>query len=388
MKHLQKLRLLSLIFMGLLTFSCQHEDDFTGEKQAIEIGSSKLDSFKGLPVNHRFKSSIIELELDKSKIFKTVILEEKTAYYKSKGISFKGNFENEKLDMARLYRETGRVLRCFPYQENGVNAEMIRRDFPTLSDDRIGQNIELIDEYYSRNLNQEVARRYVLPERFEEDCGGSGSGGTTNIPIIPVVKKFKNEGESQKDCVLRLADIGFWSWRSKYALLLAQKKSEYYSTLKYPNLSTGDTKRDAYRHTLWSALLAKYYFTVSSKHPRLEFAKKIGDKNEDCGANTVDVREMDYHNNAIGRKIWDDNSSYKETWFGWTYGLNNPSLNHLVTRVTHQINNATFINKKEDFTGTPEEISGKVYLEIIKVANDKSVYISKETGNEGYNGDY
>ena len=63
MKHLQKLRLLSLIFMGLLTFSCQHEDDLSSQQEIVsEVDTSKLIDFKGLPVNHRFKTPVEELE--------------------------------------------------------------------------------------------------------------------------------------------------------------------------------------------------------------------------------------------------------------------------------------------------------------------------------------
>ncbi|MEM8946228.1 MAG: hypothetical protein AAGD11_13730 [Planctomycetota bacterium] len=51
---------------------------------------------------------------------------------------------------------------------------------------------------------------------------------------------------------------------------------------------------DAFRHVLWSYLLAKTYGE--------EFAKRVGDAHEqgDTG-NTPAEREMDYHNNAIGR---------------------------------------------------------------------------------------
>ena len=53
------------------------------------------------------------------------------------------------------------------------------------------------------------------------------------------------------------------------------------------------------------------YFTISSKSPRLRFSEAISYAYEDCSINDADAREMDYHNNFIGRKLWDDNCGYR-----------------------------------------------------------------------------
>ena len=56
MKHLQKLRLLTLILLGLLMNSCDYEDNISSETEQLKthVDTSKLIDFKGLAVNHRF----------------------------------------------------------------------------------------------------------------------------------------------------------------------------------------------------------------------------------------------------------------------------------------------------------------------------------------------
>ncbi len=289
---------------------------------------------------------------------------------------------HQEIDFEVLYTETKNTLKHFPYQDEGVNSDMIRHDFPTLSDREIGENIDVIDEYYTRNLNQEVARRYVANITKVDIWDGIVDYPITiKTPKIPYIKKFRQDGESKKSCILRLTEIGV---KGKFAMLLASKVSEKDAYNKFPNLSSSSTQRDAYRHTLWSALLAKYYFTVSAKSPRLKFAKKMGDRNEDCGDNTIDDREMDYHNNAIGREIWDDNASYKKVkWVGWIYGLNNPSVETLKAKVLSQIQKAKFIDK-DALGGSKKNKEVKTYWAIKALDENKSVYISNKTGNDKY----
>jgi hypothetical protein len=62
MKQLQKLKLLTLILVGLLMYSCQNEKDYLPEKQETVIDTSNLVYFKGIPVSHRFKTNIVNLE--------------------------------------------------------------------------------------------------------------------------------------------------------------------------------------------------------------------------------------------------------------------------------------------------------------------------------------
>jgi|TARA_B110000240_G_scaffold182865_1_gene216072 hypothetical protein len=56
MRNLKRLKLLTLILLGLITYSCQNQDDYVmGIQDPIaEVDTSKLIDFKGLPVSHLF----------------------------------------------------------------------------------------------------------------------------------------------------------------------------------------------------------------------------------------------------------------------------------------------------------------------------------------------
>ena len=61
----------------------------------------------------------------------------------------------------------------------------------------------------------------------------------------------------------------------------------------------------------------------------MKFSEAITYANEVCGNNNdVDSRQMDYHNNDIGRKIWKDNTHYIK-FFGIIVGLNRPSVSRI-----------------------------------------------------------
>lgn len=300
--------------VGLLLYSCQNEDDFSLEKEEAKIEKSSTIDFKGLPVNHRFKTKTTYLKLENSKSFKKVLLQERTDYAKEKGIFQKG-MANKEIDIEKFSKAVNQSAKYFPYQEIGTDIEMIQRDFPTLSKEEIYDNSDKIDDYYSRNLNDMVARRCLRPiDDDSDEYGGGGSGNyNPSPPKMPeIITSYKNDGETTRNCTLRQLSIDWWDVRRYVAYHKAGFYAGKIAKEKYPQIGQGNTKRDAYRHTIWNALLASYYTTTSSKHPRLEFAKKVADMNELCGENPQDSAEMDYHNNIIGRKLWNDNTGYKK----------------------------------------------------------------------------
>lgn len=85
---------------------------------------------------------------------------------------------------------------------------------------------------------------------------------------------------------------------STYPLRIAQLlriKDDAESTAKTAKIQNEQIPQDAYRHVLWSFLLTNKYGAA--------FAQRVTDAHEqgDTG-NTPAEREMDYHNNAIGRQ--------------------------------------------------------------------------------------
>ena len=123
-----------------------------------QIDTSKLIDFKGLPVNHRFRTPVKDLEIvhDYSNL-KKMYNEKRKSSFKQKGVAYKSDDELPSAEI--IVEATEKRLNEFPYQENEnseKDLEMIHKDFPTLTGDEISENIDLIDEYYSQNLDYEI----------------------------------------------------------------------------------------------------------------------------------------------------------------------------------------------------------------------------------------
>lgn len=127
------------------------------------------------------------------------------------------------------------------------------------------------------------------------------------------------------------------------ALIAIGRVDEYdvrqYAEDYYGVTGGGENRRgDAYRHIIWNALLANNYPAISSKLKRKLFEKQITDYYESCLSSGIeDSTAMDNHNNAIGRKLWDENTSYRKL-FGFTIGLNCPSTSELNDIVEDAVN--------------------------------------------------
>ncbi|TXD50759.1 MULTISPECIES: DUF6973 domain-containing protein [unclassified Polaribacter] len=122
---------------------------------------------------------------------------------------------------------------------------------------------------------------------------------------------------------------------------------------------------------------------MSSKQKKYNFAKSIGDLNEDCGNNFIGTRYMDYRNNEIGRELYQKNAPFKR-FFGVPVGAHNPTNAKIYEEAYKQIeDNSVFIDL-DSFNGNEKENEEKAYLEIIKVNKDKSIFLSKKTDNNGY----
>ena len=151
--------LFSINYYKLTFLSCQNEDEFTQQTEQIklQVDTSKLIDFKGLPVNHRFRTPVKDLEVvhDYSNLKKCTM--KKESLFKQKGIAYKSDDELPSAEI--IVEATEKRLDEFPYQENEdseKDLEMIHKDFPTLTGDEISENIDIIDEYYSQNLDYEI----------------------------------------------------------------------------------------------------------------------------------------------------------------------------------------------------------------------------------------
>jgi hypothetical protein len=444
LKNLKRLKLLTLILLGLITYSCQNQDDYvTGIQEPIsEVDTSKLIDFKGLLVSHRFSTPVEELTQEHTienlqKIFKKV----RVLAAKKKGLVSK-NMSDNLPDMETISAGAESVMDQFPFKQvNEVSEEnqtidienlpievkeklilegvitkdgyelveevniaeakqktqteanllMIQKDFPTLTKEQIKENTEIIDAYYAQNLDYvalkeiadkpseiagKVAQKQTIKNKF------STKEKTDIGTFICIISEIRNIGDVFVPIGMHGVFGGYSFTGAAYAMAQAKYKSEDSAKNNYGLLGTSNTRRDAYRHIVWSALLAQYYPSISSKNKALNFAKDVGNANEKCGDNLVDGSEMDFHNNTIGRKIWNDNTSYRKFW-GMTYGLNRSSYSRLKTIARYYVNyKSCFIVKESGgFTRFPENKATTVYsapqmqIKIQNTPADVPVYI-------------
>ncbi len=190
-----------LIGLLLLVVQCQKQDvadEFlvTAPTEAI-TNPLQLPLFKGLPVKHRFETSLEDLKTPEH-------IDDIKALYASfkagnKGIQGRGMGATENLPSAQaIYEATKKVQTQFPYPklgenpklllhgENSVNWDMIQEDFPNLSQRQLIQNAETIDEYYSTNLDylvlQEIAQnKRLYASMARSGCDFSGATDYTDV---------------------------------------------------------------------------------------------------------------------------------------------------------------------------------------------------------------
>ena len=274
--------------------------------------TQNLQTFKGLPVAHRFHTPIEELEYTEDEGYLEKMYSKKV---KKDGLSYKSKIELP-IDTEIIMEALDKIMLDFPFGEDKDTEEikeMILKDFPTLTEQEIGDNIDLIDEYYAHNL------AYSLYTNIAED-----NNSQTKITAKSKANKISgiiDDIKEYNDQVNTLIDhdkvTSYHRTLAKIACIKAGYYSIKFSRLDYQDLGSADTKEDALRHALWSALLAKYYYTISSKVTRINFAKAVGDANEDLGTtNTAAAHQMDYQNNKLGRSVFNYQCSYKKIGLG------------------------------------------------------------------------
>lgn len=327
MKKTNVLKIVGLVlfasFMG-----CKDEVMETVVEQGKQSAVKRIQ-FKGLEVNHRFASSVEDLRDKSYDDLLEFYKKERVMYLKSKGISSKQQISDPTLEA--IVKIVDENLTKFPYATENTSEEgkwrMIKEDFPTLGDKEIQDNIDVIEEYYYKNLDYLVFSELAKSNNNELLHRRGGYYG--NLRCIRRRGAF-NRGDGVS---MALALNAFYH---------ASKEAERFSKAAYPRMASGNTKRDAYRHIIWSALLCKYYRTISSKAPKLRFSKAIGDANEVCGGNRPDAKQMDYHNNAIGRSLYNRHTHYRK--FLWMkVGLRSPSISKLKYETKKLVDRAVLV---------------------------------------------
>ncbi len=386
MKNLNRVAMLiAYVFMTFM-YSCDNElsqsNEMISENQ--DIDQTELTEFKGLPVKHRFSAPIAELEKTHDyTALKKLYNSKRRAAASKKGIAYKGE---EELPSAEIIVEAAEErLNEFPYRENEeaeMNLEMVQEDFPTLTGEEIEVNMDVIDDYYSQNLDYEVLADVAEDENLQAKILTAAKTESRDWGRFwCVVRKFQTPQYVIGAFGYGISTGEFSYIRSVIALYYSNRAVGYSVQSVFGHFAYDNTQRDAYRHVLWSVFLAKYYYTISSKSARLRFAEAIGNANEICTDNPEDSKYMDFHNNAIGRKLFDDNCSYRTKrvlWWRVTYGLNVPSESTLRSRTESFVHSGYFIDKDFDKSLDPIEIDR--VTNSIRNYSDKNrvLYFSKE----------
>ncbi|WP_025742356.1 DUF6973 domain-containing protein [Aquimarina pacifica] len=410
------------IFFYVLSFSilisCEKEieNNEINEIEALE-NTNPVITFKGIPVNHRFSATPEDLTKELTKVSLKEFYN-KQKYELSKKNNSSATFIETDLPENNLLAEAAlNVSSEFPFnsaEENNVyldellkekiellNApntdnesiqrinlliekelekaqsnteqdqvaklDMIKNDFSDLSEEEISEHLETINEYYLLNFEYEALKELATNE---ENIKSSVSkkqqenGISFKIDYDDVSGAYDHE-----QCVL--SSSGYNTAAGVYALAQASLAAVAATEAYFYYANAESTYRDAFRHIFWSGLLAYHYPSVSSKVSPMNFARAIGNANESCrDVNPVDAEQMDYHNNQVGRDLWDDNTSYKKI-FGATIGLNEVSVSNLKVLSFNKVVRGCFVPKfygsnwpfnKRDYNLSEEAVLFKIKL--------------------------
>ena len=296
------------VLMMSLMYSCKKDEVDLSENQ----NTKNNISFKGLPVNHHYKAPLEALSYQ-DEDFEEML---------QKGLANKarrGQSTNMSLaELANLEEEN--LIKYPDFDELAdKDIEMIKLDFPDLTEKEIAENMDIISEYYTRNLQYELA--------------------------LDVIDYQANNNENQfSDYYYGLCDreIKFLVTRPTAASEInkATNDARSYTETYADGRDDYQTRPDAFRHCLWNILIAKYYGTrKKSKYKGVTMARDFTNLHEKCseddGHDQYDI-EMDLHNNYVGRDYFDDVAELKTKrrrfWFTKKW-LETPSNEDIVHEI-------------------------------------------------------
>ena len=365
----------------MLLFNCQDnflDEEITKEKIEEKVVTAKGKSkkkikYRGHLVDHRFKSSEKELKEKHTKKYLKKLYNKLRKKTRGKEVAGKEN-EVELPGQEAIFEATKVVIQQFPYPEiegfvllnkpekDIVDVTLIQQDFSTMSLTDIENNIETIDAYYSQNLDYAVLDEIAQHPEIYDSMNRTSE---TIIYTFTMAQVMAN---------------GFGLIRGSIAYGLAGPNSTTSSENYYPNVDKYNTREDAYRHILWNALLAQYYWSViPSKVNRMEFANIVASSREIISPNTIDGTAMDLHNNLIGRNVWSAATTY-ETVAGITIGLNLSSTSHLKDVIHEKVEkHACYIVKEDKRDDDIYDFSAEeVKIKILATASYSPVYFEGE----------
>ncbi|NAS10862.1 hypothetical protein GTQ38_02540 [Flavobacteriaceae bacterium R33] len=113
------------------------------------------------------------------------------------------------------------------------------------------------------------------------------------------------------------------------------------SNANYGKQHHKNTAANAFRHALWNYLIAKKCSSWSGEPQRiLDWTQKITDLHEDFLPNKPLAREMDLHNNKVGRHLYTK--------------MGDLSVEALISLLQEKTDASQFVSQIEELTKLPE----------------------------------
>ncbi|UAM97591.1 hypothetical protein K8354_14965 [Polaribacter litorisediminis] len=348
MKKMKQILLFSLFVGGAVLMSkCQDDtylEEFSKEETLKKVildttlskktEKQKKIKYRGFEVDHRFNSTEDELkEKHTKKYLKKLYNKLRKKKKANKSSAYKTIDSLDLPSKEAIFEAAKVVVHNLPYEKlNGLtinyfdsnsttNIAMIQNDFIGFTESDINANNQIIDEYYSQNLD------YLVLEEIANNPNLYNHLNTTN----------KSEFEIAA-CTIALTTPSYGFVRSIIAYSIAGPKAKSESLAQYPIIGSSNTREDAFRHIYWNALLAQNYFTLVSKSKRANFALYVSDLRESiCGpSNNIDSKEMDLHNNKVGTEIWLSKASFVKVW-GINVAIKRPSTTELINAILDRV---------------------------------------------------
>lgn len=230
----------------------------------------KKIKYRGFEVDHRFNSTEDELkEKHTKKYLKKLYNKLRKKKKANKSSAYKTIDSLDLPSKEAIFEAAKVVVHNLPYAaldgltltyfdpNSTTDINMIKTDFIGFDENDINANDQIIDEYYSQNLD------YLVLEEIANNPNLYDHLNTTN--------QSKSEFEIAA-CTIALAIPKYGLVRTTIAYSIAGPKADVEAPLQYPIIGSSNTREDAFRHIYWNALLAQNYFTLVSKSKRANFA--------------------------------------------------------------------------------------------------------------------
>lgn len=121
-------------------------------------------------------------------------------------------------------------------------------------------------------------------------------------------------------------------------------ESILFAEIKFQEAHGGQGRANAFRHSAWNLLIARNCALFTSKNKAIAWTKYVTDLHEEVFPNEDFDREMDLHNNRLGRELYLEYSSQKF------------SKNKMIDALFEKAQTAVGLTDEKEFVHYPNEL--------------------------------